>query len=119
MKTLSIQQPWAWAILHAGKDIENRTWKTNFRGRILIQASKRIDYDAINYLKSINYNPPIFSLLNTMGIVGSVEIIDCVKSHESKWFSGPFGYVLKNPITIPFKKCKGQLSFFEIDYFNL
>lgn len=25
---LSIRQPWAWAILHAGKDIENRDWHT-------------------------------------------------------------------------------------------
>lgn len=23
---LSIRQPWAWAILCAGKDIENRSW---------------------------------------------------------------------------------------------
>lgn len=27
MKALSIRQPWAWAILHAGKDVENRDWK--------------------------------------------------------------------------------------------
>lgn len=24
MKALSLRQPWAWAILHAGKDVENR-----------------------------------------------------------------------------------------------
>lgn len=24
---LSVRQPWAWAIIHAGKDIENRTWQ--------------------------------------------------------------------------------------------
>lgn len=27
MKALSIRQPWAWAILNAGKDVENRDWK--------------------------------------------------------------------------------------------
>ena len=31
MKALSIRPPWAWAILHAAKDVENRTWKTNIR----------------------------------------------------------------------------------------
>lgn len=24
---LSVRQPWAWAIIHAGKDIENRSWQ--------------------------------------------------------------------------------------------
>lgn len=34
MKALSIRQPWAWLILHAGKDIENRVWQTRFRGEL-------------------------------------------------------------------------------------
>lgn len=29
MKALSIRQPWAWAILNVGKDVENREWKDN------------------------------------------------------------------------------------------
>ena len=33
MKALSIRQPWAWAILHAGKDIENRDWRTDCADR--------------------------------------------------------------------------------------
>jgi hypothetical protein len=38
---LSIRQPWAWAILHAGKRIENREWRScKYRGPILIHASK-------------------------------------------------------------------------------
>src|SRR3990167_9411398 len=48
MKALSIRQPWAWLILHAGKDIENRGWPTSFRGRFLIHASKgmtRAEYE--------------------------------------------------------------------------
>ena len=32
MKALSIKQPWASLIAHGIKDIENRTWKTNFLG---------------------------------------------------------------------------------------
>jgi hypothetical protein len=43
MKALSIRQPWAWLILHAGKDIENRDRKPrnpalHFRGSFLIHA---------------------------------------------------------------------------------
>ena len=38
MKALTVRQPWAWAIVHAGKRIENRTRRTNFRGRFYIHA---------------------------------------------------------------------------------
>jgi hypothetical protein len=42
---LSVRQPWAWAIIHAGKDIENRSWQAvnhglRRRGRIAVHASK-------------------------------------------------------------------------------
>lgn len=40
MKALSIRQPWAWAILHTGKSVENRDWYTEYRGRVLLHASK-------------------------------------------------------------------------------
>lgn len=40
MKALSIRQPWAWLIVHGGKDIENRSWHTKFRGRFLVHAAK-------------------------------------------------------------------------------
>ena len=40
-RVLSIQPPWAWAIFHAGKDVENRSWSTNHRGPLLIHASSR------------------------------------------------------------------------------
>jgi hypothetical protein len=40
MKALSLRQPWAWAIVHAGKRIENRTWNTSLRGDFLIHAAK-------------------------------------------------------------------------------
>jgi len=47
MKAISLQQPWAWAILHAGKDVENRRWNTRYRGPIAIHASAKpqTDYD--------------------------------------------------------------------------
>lgn len=39
MKTLSVRQPWASLLVCGLKDIENRTWAPNFRGRIMIYAS--------------------------------------------------------------------------------
>ena len=37
---LSIRQPWAWLIVNGFKDIENRDWPTNFRGRLLVHAGQ-------------------------------------------------------------------------------
>jgi hypothetical protein len=120
MKALSIQQPWAWAILNAEKDIENRDWYTNFRGEVLIHAGKKIDKDGYDYLfheTNLFYVPP-YKDLKTGGIVGKVTIVDCVKKSDSKWFFGKFGFVLRNPIPLEFIPCRGQLGFFDVSYNN-
>ena len=39
MKTLSIRNPWAYLIAYGVKDVENRSWKTDYRGELLIHAS--------------------------------------------------------------------------------
>jgi hypothetical protein len=41
MKAMSIKQPWVHAILHEGKDIENRSWQRSFRGWVAIHASAK------------------------------------------------------------------------------
>jgi predicted transcriptional regulator len=41
MKVLSIKEPWASMILNGKKTIETRTWKTKYRGRILLHASRK------------------------------------------------------------------------------
>jgi hypothetical protein len=38
-KTLSVKQPYAACICAGVKTVENRTWKTSYRGRLLIHAS--------------------------------------------------------------------------------
>lgn len=42
MKAITVRQPWAWAIIHAGKDVENRTRNLagTYRGPLAIHASK-------------------------------------------------------------------------------
>ncbi len=48
MRVLSVRQPWAWAIVHGGKDVENRTRNVagDYRGPVAIQASLREDEEA-------------------------------------------------------------------------
>ena len=111
MKAFSIKQPWANLIIHGLKDVENRTWRTNFRGRILIHASAKrisgIDYtfaQRVEILKgsSLEYVP-------VSAIIGSVEIVDCVHSYstgketifpyKSIWAEkNVWNWVLRNPV---------------------
>ena len=114
MKALSIQQPWAWAILNCGKDIENRDWHTNFRGRFLIHVGKKLDTSGIDCLFNC-YDIEVPNNLPLGGIIGTAEIIDCVRGHVSEWFFGKFGFVIKNPKPLPFRPYRGQLGFFEVE----
>jgi hypothetical protein len=83
MRALSIRQPWAWCILHAGKDIENRDWQPcnpglRFRGTFLLHASLRcdpIDQETRERIRAasgieIPNDPP------RGGIVGQVDVVD-------------------------------------------
>lgn len=113
---LSIRQPWADLIVDGLKDVENRSWKTDFRGIILVHASRVIDEGAI---------PPLLPRLHartraeyhpvTGAIIGYTTIVDCVTSHRSPFFSGPYGFVLEGSrrldSPIPFA---GRLGIFSV-----
>ena len=124
MIALSIRQPWAWMIVHGWKDIENRQWSTRFRGRFLVHASKGMtaeEYrEALYVARSIRRDieeMPSFTEIERGGIIGSVELVDCVRQSESRWFYGPWGFVLAAPTASPFLPCRGQLGFFEAPIF--
>lgn len=125
MIALSIRQPWAWLILNGGKDIENRTWATKFRGRFLIHASAGMTVDewedgvffAIKARSGRGYPPanlPGPKQIQRGGIVGSVELVDCVTATDSPWFVGAYGFVLRDPQPLPFTPWKGRLGFFDV-----
>ena len=121
---LSIRQPWAWLILHGGKDIENRDWPTKRRGRVLIHAAKGMTREewagAWTFSHGTGANPKAveagltFSSIARGGIVGSVEIVDCVEDSDSRWFTGRYGFVLRDPRPLPFVPYRGALGFFGV-----
>ena len=104
MKILSIRQPWAHLITQGSKNIENRKWPTKYRGPFLVHASLNIDKQAC---LDHRLDP---ADLQTGGVVGMAEIVDCVQEHKSKWFVGPYGFVLKNRRALPFIKWTGALG---------
>jgi hypothetical protein len=120
MIALSIRQPWAWLIVNGHKPVENRTWRTSYRGPLLIHASKGMtrrefaECRSITWAMSLPIDLPSFEELERGGIVGQAVLIDCVNQHDSPFFFGPFGFVLADAKPLPFRPCKGQLGFFEV-----
>ena len=105
MKILSIRQPWAYLITQGSKNIENRSWRTNYRGPFLVHASRKVDRRGC---QDHGLDP---SKLQTGGVVGIAEIVDCVQEHQSQWFIGPYGFVLKKRRRLPFVEWRGALGF--------
>jgi hypothetical protein len=118
---LSIRQPWAWAIVCAGKDIENRSWQAvnhglRQRGRIAIHAAKgmtREEYEAAaEFMDGIGVRCPAPADLLRGGIVGAAEVVDVVSESDSRWFFGPRGIVLRNPEVWTFIPAVGAIGYF-------
>lgn len=142
MKALSVKNPWASLIFH-GKNIENRTWKTSFRGTVLIHASAKPagiiseiltqdQFDSLN----VNRFAPLW-LQNLMAgkyitsaIIGKVDIVDCIINHPSIWGENNIGlpedgeiikpiynWVLEKPVLFenPIMNIKGGLSLWNFD----
>lgn len=124
MKALSIQQPYAWAIAAGFKPVENRTWKTGFRGPCLIHAGQKVlkdDIDSVIAQIADQTGTPRHMVRNaydlqakTGGLVGFGTITDCVSEHPSEWFHGPYGFVFDDVRKLNFIACKGRLGFFDV-----
>jgi hypothetical protein len=120
MKAISVRQPWAWAIMHAGKDIENRDWPTKVRGRVAIHAAKGMTKDEYAEVEQFLWGMdvavriPEYTELTRGAVIGTVEIVDCISKSQSPWFFGKYGFVLRNPepFAMP-QQIKGALGFWE------
>jgi hypothetical protein len=108
VKAITIKQPWAWAIIFGGKDIETRTWYTKYRGPLLIHAGAAYRGDA--WLPR-GVHPPDREELDFSAIIGIVDLVDVVEKSRSRWFQGDYGFVLRNAraLSRPIP-CNGRLS---------
>ena len=95
---LSLRQPWVYAILHLGKDIENRTWRSRYRGRVILHASRTMDAAGVKYLRERGFHVP--EALPMGAYVGEVTITECRPLAEcaSRWAFGPWCYILERPV---------------------
>lgn len=100
-KALSIWHPWAWAIIHAGKNVENRSWATAYRGPLLIHSGKNSAYfeDRAEIEQAFGITIPTKTQMPFGAIVGYVELVDCVYSElpSGKWGQpGCYHWILEN-----------------------
>jgi hypothetical protein len=110
---LSVRQPWAWAIVYGNKNIENRTWQTEYRGPVLIHAGRQLDPDfsLMDMEQRVGRMIPALER-RTGGIVGIVDVVGMTRASKSDWFCGPWGWQLNNPRPLDFVACRGALSLF-------
>ena len=128
MKVLTIKEPWASLIVNGYKKYEFRSWKTNYRGKVLIHAGLTLEKD--NAIKFKDYNLDYSS----GEIIGEAILTDCVlvtdefenklyninslvsgKSEHPRVYAWKLENVIKYDKRIP---CKGKLGLWNFDVDN-
>lgn len=119
MKVITLKQPWATLVAEGIKQIEFRSWKTNYRGKLLIHAGVGVDKEAMKKYENLNFDYP------SGLIVAETELVDCLYLDEklnesiisqnniaygSRYRTG-YAWILSNTKKINSdKKIKGQLG---------
>src|ERR1035437_387769 len=99
---LSVRQPWADLIVLGVKDVENRSFRIQHRGPLLIHASMTFEEEqgftnreAKAMMRAGLGHPFDYEPIGG-AIVGIVDVADCVTRHSSEYFTGRYGWVLRN-----------------------
>jgi hypothetical protein len=119
-KCLTICQPWAWAIIHGPKRIENRHWRIFHRGWLAIHAGKSLAY--MDTLVLNDGTPvPLSKDLVFGAVIGLVKVVNCVDPRHERVRGNPFAegpwchvYDEPRPLARPFYT-SGQRGIFDVD----
>lgn len=131
MKVITIKQPFASLIAEGLKRYEFRTWKTKYRGDILIHAGKSVDKKAMAKFEHLGLDYP------TGCIIAKATISDCIyidndmkkKLNEenpliysgvvkdSSWIG--YGFFIENVEKITPIYVNGKLSLWDYPYENM
>ena len=129
MKVITIKQPFATLIAEGLKEYEFRTWRTKFRGDILIHAGKGIDKKAMERYKHLNLEYPSGKIIAKATITDCVYVDDELKEKlqqknplvyygilqkDSDWEG--YGFKLENIEKIEPIEINGKLSLWDYDY---
>jgi len=118
MKGLVIKNPWAGFIYYGFKTIETRTWKTDYRGDLLICCSMQFDIKAFGPdIKSEDrpmcYYKGFAICVAELWSVGVMHSSD-VAAACCKIYPGAYAWRLRNIRRIEAVLLKGKLRLFDI-----
>ncbi len=118
---LSVRAPWAQAIIHLGKNWENRPQNRKYRGPLMIQASATPDADyewAAEFCERTS-GRKLPDEIRFGGIVGVVNLVGCsppLDHDDGRWrFAGQYGLELEQAVALPFRFVKGALGLFKVE----
>ena len=129
MKVITIKQPFATLIAEGLKEYEFRTWRTKYRGDILIHAGKGIDKKAMERYKHLNLEYPSGKIIAKATITDCVYVDDKLKEElrkkdplvyygilqkDSIWDG--YGFKLEKIKKVPHVEVNGKLSLWDYDY---
>jgi hypothetical protein len=123
---ITLHRPWAWAIAHSTKRVENRTWKPTIAvgSYLAIHAGKTWDEDAANNIAAeIDPKCPLKAEEHPMGIVAVARlarVIDCsredVPEDQAQWTVGPHAWLLDNVTALRSPiECRGAQGLWVIE----
>ena len=120
MKTITLYPVWAWAVVHGHKPVENRTWRTHYRGPLLIHAAadspvaRARDKIARRMLEALGIDVP--AEVPRGAIVGAVTLVDVTRQPVAHPLAtGPFCWLFARPrcFAVPVQ-AKGRLGLWNL-----
>ena len=95
MKVIIVKQPFASLIALGYKEYEFRTWKTKYRGEILIHAGKGVDKEAMKRFSYLNLEYPSGCIIAKAIISDCIYVDDHLKTILRKKDKNVYHGVLK------------------------
>lgn len=96
MKVITIKQPFATLIAEGLKEYEFRTWRTKYRGEILIHAGKGVDKKAMKKFEKYNLDYPSGCIIAKVNLTDCVYIDDKVREMLKKKNELVYGSVINH-----------------------
>lgn len=76
MKVLTIREPWASLIINGYKQYEFRSWKTSYRGKILIHAGLNVEQDMVKVFKDYDLDYMKGAIIGEAALVDYILVDD-------------------------------------------
>jgi len=96
-RALTLRQPWAWAVIFGGKDVENRTWKPRKPFTLLVHAGTAWSEEGAEHLELLGIGIPEAATWGGQ-IIGAVEVTGATDDSDSPWaIDGYWHWTLENP----------------------